>query len=166
MTKKKPVLFIAGGAVLLVILGIFISTRAGKKPEGNLPTVTNEERSGNPFASQTEKSMTNTVLKEADSQVKSVLQEVFGGAKLTAFFKAGEKDSQTAEYTLKRKAENRDLEPILQAFLKRGFTEEYRAQQEGTTSLGVRNSSFTISLSYEAQDQKVMAILATATFEE
>lgn len=165
MTKKPPVLVIVGGTVLLMVLGIFLSTRAGKKPGVNLPTVS-EERSGDPFVTQTGKSMTSTVLKEADSQVKSVLQEVFGGAKLTAFLEAGEKDSQTVEYTLKRKVENRDLEPILQAFIKRGFTEEYKAQQEGTTSLGVRNSSFMISLSYEAGDQKVMAILATAASEE
>lgn len=166
MTKKTPVLVIAGGAVLLVVLGIFLSTRTGKKPEGNLPTASIEERSGDPFVIQTEKSITSTVLKETGSQVKSVLQEVFGGAKLTAFLEAGEEDSQTVEYTLKRKAENQDLEPILQAFIKRGFTEEYKAQQEGTTSLGVRNSSFMISLSYEAGDQKVMAILATAASEE
>lgn len=77
---------------------------------------------------------------------KSVLSEVFGGAKLTTSFLDRE-TGLTAEYTLKRTVTAEDIDPLVKVFKEKGYTIQ---------SSGVLGDSLALTVEKRIEAEKVM----------
>lgn len=97
--------------------------------------------------------------KKTASEAEKVLDDVFGSIKLTSFLSdflgAG---SISAEYTIAREAEAADINKMLEAVKRRGYTVSQSGVFDGQATVIAEGSKGTLMISFKVGEQKVAAV--------
>jgi NifB/MoaA-like Fe-S oxidoreductase len=166
--NKKFLLPIVIVAILVVVIGIYFTTRGPKGPEekpiGEEPTVTSEEPTEKEMAESWEEEF--NLLKEVspiddfsrqmNSEFKAVLGKVFGGVKLEMFLK--EEAKYMLMYRIKRELRENDVEALIISFRERGYTETQHLIEGTTFVLNLEKEEMEISI-HKVGEQITVGIL-------
>jgi hypothetical protein len=102
-------------------------------------------------------------VKNADTEIGSIVKEVFGGAKLSSFLNNyfGE-GTGMVQFTIPREAVSSDINKLNSAFTSRGYTIVMSGAENGGGSLTVTKDNMQYMLTFDGGGQEVTVIVLPA----